>query len=404
MSEIEVRDWIGRYPVFNPEIRALPTYYRAHQLDTISFLVVPLPEHLRLATSLSRLLRKRYLAQNPFSPGFQSGIGRPLVTFADGTPAPLPPAAQKGVTGMGIIGLSGLGKTTAVELILAMYPQVIVHSMFAGRPFTWTQLVWIKLECPHDGSVKGLCQAFFKDVDFLLNTNFVKQYAHSRATVDTMIQGMASVASIHGLGMLVIDEIQHLNQAKSGGADIMLNFFVQLVNQVGVPVVPVGTPGALDLLARRFRQARRMSGVGDFRWEPMKQDLMWHTLCEILWRYQYVREETVLTNEIVETLYDESQGIVDIVIKLFILAQLRAMETGAERLSPSLIRSVAKDQLGLLRPLLRAIKMRDEVALRRVQDVSVDLQETIERATGTTLRSNPDVVLPPESKVTVAIP
>lgn len=48
---------------------------------------------------------------------------------------------------------------------------------------------------------------------------------------------MALVAANHHLGVLVIDEIQRLNLAKSGGAEKMLNFFTQLVNSVGVPVV-----------------------------------------------------------------------------------------------------------------------------------------------------------------------
>jgi len=36
--------------------------------------------------------------------------------------------------------------------------------------------------------------------------------------------------------------------AKSGGSEKMLNFFVNLVNNVGVPVVLVGTPKAVKVL------------------------------------------------------------------------------------------------------------------------------------------------------------
>jgi len=41
---------------------------------------------------------------------------------------------------------------------------------------------------------------------------------------------MSTLAHTHGLGLLIIDEIQHLSQAKSGGSEKMLNFFVTLVN------------------------------------------------------------------------------------------------------------------------------------------------------------------------------
>ena len=55
---------------------------------------------------------------------------------------------------------------------------------------------------------------------------------------------MRQISNHHAIGLLVIDEIQHLSVNKSGGAEKMLNFFVTLVNTVGLPVVMVGTPKA----------------------------------------------------------------------------------------------------------------------------------------------------------------
>ena len=81
---------------------------------------------------------------------------------------------------------------------------------------------------------------------------------------------MSQVARHTGLGMLVIDEIQHLKQAKSGGSEKMLNFFVTLVNTIGVPVVLIGTTKAMSVLQSEFSQARRGSGQGDMVWETEK--------------------------------------------------------------------------------------------------------------------------------------
>lgn len=64
------------------------------------------------------------------------------------------------------------------------------------------------------------------------------------------------------IGILVIDEIQHLSEAKGGGSDKMLNFFVTLVNTIGIPVVMIGTTKAMSILQSEFRQARRGSGQG----------------------------------------------------------------------------------------------------------------------------------------------
>lgn len=70
----------------------------------------------------------------------------------------------------------------------------------------------------------------------------------TRATTDAMMTVMNQVARNCALGILVIDEIQHLSLARSGGSEKMLNFFVNLINNVGVPVILVGTPKAVKVL------------------------------------------------------------------------------------------------------------------------------------------------------------
>src|SRR5699024_3054395 len=54
---------------------------------------------------------------------------------------------------LSIIGISGIGKTTAIERLLLMYPQVIKHEAYEGQPFNHTQIVWLKIDCPYDGSL-----------------------------------------------------------------------------------------------------------------------------------------------------------------------------------------------------------------------------------------------------------
>jgi hypothetical protein len=40
-----------------------------------------------------------------------------------------------------------------------------------------------------------------------------------------------------------------------------MNFLVMLVNAAGIPVVVVGTMGALDVVQKDFREARRVVGL-----------------------------------------------------------------------------------------------------------------------------------------------
>ena len=79
--------------------------------------------------------------------------------------------------------------------------------------------------------------------------------------IDVLIVRMAQISQLHCIGVLVIDEIQHLSLAKGGGQEKMLNFFVMLVNTIGVPVVLIGTNRPMTVLQSDFRQARRGSAI-----------------------------------------------------------------------------------------------------------------------------------------------
>jgi hypothetical protein len=180
-------------------------------------------------------------------------------------------------------------------------------------------------------------------------------------TRDDLLIAMARVASNHYLGVVFFDEIQDLNEAKSGGANQMLNFFVQLENVLGIPFGLIGTPKARLLFAGEFRQARRVSEQGDFFWHPMKEtqdiddpeapakaDLEWETFVRAIWKYWYLRKDhplpsDILTDEAVRTLYECSKGIAAVVVTVFFLAQRRAITSEKEDITKAIINSSVKD-------------------------------------------------------------
>jgi AAA domain len=250
-------------------------------------------------------------------------------------------------------------------------------------------LVYIKLECPQDGSLGGLCKAFFKEVDRLLGTNTYRLYVKSgRRTVDEMVIDMAGVASRHFLGVLIIDEIQNLREAKGEGAAHVLNFLVQLGNELGIPVVLVGTPRAQAILTGEFRRARRASGLGAFPWDRMKEDEEWEVFTKALWRYQYVRKPTPLTDELRHVLYFESQGITDLAVKVYMLAQIeaitRAEKDDEEEVTKDLIESVAQDRLRYMQRFLNALRKNDPEELKEFEDIGpLDLEFAVNEAIAT---------------------
>jgi energy-coupling factor transporter ATP-binding protein EcfA2 len=377
LSKQEVIEKLSYYPHFDESERQLDSQYRFHIIQRLFSLFQVLPFHIDLESRLSRLLRQGYVGRNPFSPTYASSLIQGHENIQNQVDQSwFNHSIPRGLT---IIGPSGTGKSTALAKTLDLLPQVVTHSKYHGREFVFTQLVWLRLECPHDGSVKGLVNQFFITIDGLLGTNYFEKFGRSnKLSVNTLMPIMTQVINNTSTGILCIDEVQHLN-IRGGGSKLMLNFFTTLSNIIGIPLILIGTPSAMNVLQREFRQARRGSGQGDLIMDRMENDGYWRLFLESMWEYQWIRNPVELTNEMVDVLYEESQGIIDICLKLFSLSQIRAISSGSESLSVSLIRQVAKDHLKLVQPMLSALKSGDMSKIAQYEDIYFPFQEAIER-------------------------
>ena len=68
----------------------------------------------------------------------------------------------------------------------------------------------------------------FKPLTTCLVLTTQKNYAGGRRTTDELLPQMARLAALHGVGVLVIDEINRLSGTRAVAPAKMLNFFVQL--------------------------------------------------------------------------------------------------------------------------------------------------------------------------------
>ena len=380
----EVISLLTSYPELEPDGSSMAAEVRTHLIMDVLHFFQPLPVHIDLEQRVSRVLRDGYISRDPRKKEFWLNLDQTVETILKCGGIPY---RSSNTNGFSIIGIPGGGKTSAIERVLQLYSQVIYHTMYKGMPFNRVQLVWLKLTCPPDGTIKGLATEFFRVVDGVLDTRYSRDYVNkSYRTVDDLISAMARVASIHCLGLLVIDEIQHLNEAKSGGAERMLNFFLQLMNTLGLPIITVGTYAAMAVLSRELRQIRRSSGQGDLIWDVTPNDEVWRLLMESLWRYQYTRVPVPLTDEIVNALHYESAGILDFAIKLFLLTQIRAITVGAEKITTATIHSVAHDSLRLAQPALRAIRTGDTSDVSLMRDLNkIDFPSAVQQIRKSTL-------------------
>lgn len=377
LSQQDLMDVLALKPTFDEKERNYPPYLRKHCLMRLGRYFEPLERQIQLAERFGMLLRQGYVGRNPLTHDYirhlQNGNER---IQAKSLHIPTQHPVENTANSFALVGCSGNGKSKGIERVLMQYPQCIQHT----EPFSLVQIVWLKLDCPSQGSPKQLCINFFSAVDRLIGTNYFNLYGRNRIGVDEMMVHMAHVANLHAIGVLVIDEIQHLNKAKIG-PDALLNFLVTLVNTIGIPVILIGTLSAIPLLQDNFRQARRANGLGSLIWDAMPNNKAWNYFIDKLWAYQWISEHTPITDEIRELLYYESQGILDIVVKLFMLAQMRIIsireaKSGPEALTAELLRRVAKEDFKIVKPMLDALRAGDTKALKKYDDLQ-PLQEHV---------------------------
>lgn len=369
LTSQEVISKLAFYPDYDVSERSIESHYRIHMINRLFQIFQPLPMSIELESKISRAVRQGYISRNPFSQQNARDYYRDFAIINNINSAVNSQTLQMAY-GFSFIGISGLGKTSSLERVLGMYPQVITHSHYKGINMSAYQVVWIKLECPFDSSVKGLLTDFFATVDRLLGTNYHEKVLRTRPTTDIMISIMNLVVRNISLGMLIIDEIQNLSLAKSGGSEKMLNLFVNLMNSVGVFVLLVGTPAVLGILKSKLRLARRSIGQGgDMLCERMVKDKVWDLLVNSIWRYQWTMKESKLTQEIIDTLYAETQGIPDLLKKVYGISQVYAITSCKEEITPSLIRQVSRENLKLVQPMLLALRTGDLRKIAKFDDI-----------------------------------
>ncbi|MGF7060034.1 AAA family ATPase [Brassicibacter mesophilus] len=343
---------VREFPIYADSECDYSKEYRLGAIGRLEKYVLPLSQYQEIHNKISIVMRNGYVGKKIMEPKFIKDLNNSskLVKSTNKELEEYQEAkcmirndlgAQYGFS---VFGISGAGKTTALNKILCIYPQCIVHTGTDDNRYLFKQVPWIKIDCSHNGTVKGLCQNFFSKMDEVLGTNYLKQYGGRGFSINRMLVSMTHVAQKHALGVLVIDEIQHLANSK-GKAGNALDFFVTLMNEIKIPIINIGTYKAVQhVLAKEFTQARRSSGLGEVEFIHIEQgsEGEWDYFIEHLWNYQWTKEKVDITDEFKHVMYEETMGIPDRVVKLFMASQIRAILDEKERLTTDLIKKVAQ--------------------------------------------------------------
>ena len=260
-------------------------------------------------------------------------------------------ASNAAVHGFSLIGPSGCGKTTALHDLLAGLPQVIIHTHEDGSESV--QILYIVVNCPARSNFRALYQAIGKAIDRALgNTNAFYENHLTLKKFDNLgaagIKLQNIIEQLH-IGMIILDEFQ--NMSLDSSSENSMSSLLLLGNETKCVFGVVGTNYSKNILKedpknlKCYRRIQPEIRAGDYcqNRETVYNIIRW------LFKYQLftpwinlptqdalamaadsdglitLSEEEQRGKEIMEALYDCSQGIADILISIFTFMNVDAI-------------------------------------------------------------------------------
>ena len=359
---------LSSFPAYSDEDRDKSPGIRIQLLSNLYEFYQPLPMTVELYTQIYTSMQMGFGRQcgvegrKALIDGYKSMIGNET-SFSAG-----------GGDSFAFVGASGLGKSTALNHVLSLFPKVIEHEEYNGDKMFCKQIPYIMVQTPHDCSVKSMCLDILVKIDELIGSEYSLPFMQPyRFSTDVLLNRIAQISRCHHLGVLIVDEVQNLVYGNGALGIRLLNFLVQLVNSCSMCVCLVGTPRIYELLNKEFRAARRATGLV---YERLENGPEFRILINGLWHYQYTRYTSELTPEIQQWLYRKSRGIPDILVKIIYQSQKTAILSGREKIDVSALETAYRKNFAFLSGFLEELDSKNSAG-KEANDIDYRCTETL---------------------------
>jgi len=339
ISDAELIKKLVCMPEVDDDTRKLPSELRRTALVELESFTYPLSEYIEFTRRIESALYRGYSSKNPLLPTFNHYLH---YLEPDETPVqPISGRFESRPTGMSIVGPSGAGKNWMFERVLNLYPQLILHKEYKGKGLSIQQIVWLKVECPEDGSLVTFALNFLSAIDDIVGTNEFNDAVSKRINKGVVAKKVERLSRLYSIGVIVIDEFSNLRLPKKTTVDnvpTLHKLILNLMNGSGVPIVFCGNPEMLDVMQLTLKTARRAENGGVITLGQLHPDV-WKAMSKRLWKLQLTNEITPWNRSLSDVLYQASRGLAEFAVRGFLEAQRLVIGTGDERLTDTAIRT-----------------------------------------------------------------
>lgn len=271
-----------------------------------------------------------------------------------------------GASSATIIGISGVGKTSCVQSSINLLGNIIEIENPCHKV-----IPIVMVSCPFDCSYKGLLCQILISIDEILSTTYYQKCGKMNS--QQILSMVCQICHLH-VGLLIIDEIQLLSGATKAGS-ILYRMILQLINTSCINVLLVGTSECLQFFAGNQQIARRSVGL---QYGAMEFDGDFRKLAEILYSYQYTKQESKITENILFWLYEHTGGIPAVLTAIIHGAQEIAILRGRESLGIETLTEAYTSRMQMLHGYL-AKRITPTVMSYHEKPKPIDIEDSSER-------------------------
>lgn len=278
--------------------------------------------------------------------------------------------------GATLFAMPGMGKTTTTERVLARFNQRVDRTGLAPR------ISWLHLKASH-ANLRLFCAEFLQSLSEVTEDPRIRKvFLAQNATKDLLPAAVVELSKVHSLGCLVIDDLQNLMTTENGDLAKIRALLKRLQKEAGVSIILLGTPAGAAFIESELEAALAFSGTASDVWDRLEFDESWDHFLTALWPFQWTRNRTELDHTLSAHMYDRSQGVISLAIKLYQRIQKEAIRLGEralerrsdvsfidERITPELIDAVGDWCFKPLHPHLDALRSRDILKLSAFADL-----------------------------------
>lgn len=307
--------------------------------------VCPTSEYFDIYCDLLNTLKEGFISRNPLDSNTEKWKNNIATKTYQRTRTTAP--------NIKFTGISGMGKTTVVDSILALIPPVLTHPHDGPLGVETTHINYIKVNIPGEADSKSICLAIASKIDAVYGTDYETQYGALKRSV--CIDKIITLCTTLLIGMIIFDEIHNICFSSPNERALIFTLFDRFSHEARIPTIKIGTFKANRLSNKVFTNARRLGMPVDWaNFSAESED--WKMLVEYAWSYQLTNEYQELTQELAQRVYEYTCGVPHCLFFLIEQANKYCLRNGIDKFSKEVLATVFNLKFSIMKPAILALK------------------------------------------------